>query len=352
VVAGGAVKDDGRMADETDHLETEYVFIDTEAYVREKFDWGSKSFGRIEELAKKQQIRVLTTSITKREVRKKISEALTHARSALKKHEVIIHQLGISTDIAGDAADERLMTSFEQFLEKAKATEVPLNDNLEKLFDDYFQRRQPFGDGKKSEFPDAAVVDALKYFASQKGKKIYLVSGDPDLKNCCIEGSTLIHVQSLNEIISRATVTRKLHDDLLNFAAKDFFLKNAVRTQLKKAPVNVYGLARFADHLQVEASVDDVEDINIMTLNVISREPDRTLICEIDFEAYLSVSLTIEVGSRFEEEDSEMVWVFPSVEVTFEFDPDGLQTFFYRSAEIASTIDIDAFELDALRKFR
>ena len=39
------------MTDETDHLETEYVFIDTEAYVREELDWGSKSFGRIEELA-------------------------------------------------------------------------------------------------------------------------------------------------------------------------------------------------------------------------------------------------------------------------------------------------------------
>jgi hypothetical protein len=64
------------MTDDTDHLETEYIFIDTEAYVREKFDWKSKSFARIQELTEGRQIRVLTTSITKREVRKNISEAL------------------------------------------------------------------------------------------------------------------------------------------------------------------------------------------------------------------------------------------------------------------------------------
>jgi hypothetical protein len=93
---------------------------------------------------------------------------------------VIIEQLGISTDNAGDAANERLLISFEEFLKRVKATEVPLNNDLEKLFHDYFERVPPFSDGKKSEFPDAAVVDALKNFASQKGKKIYVVSGDPD----------------------------------------------------------------------------------------------------------------------------------------------------------------------------
>jgi hypothetical protein len=98
--------------------------------------------------------------------------------------------------------------------------------------------------------------------------------------------------------------------------------------------------------------VDDVEDFKITALNVISRESDRTLICEIDFEVSLWLSLTIEVGSRFEEDDTEMVWVFPSAEVTFEFDPDGHENFSYVSADVTSTIEIDATELYALRKFR
>src|SRR4051794_2083430 len=118
------------MSDEIDYLETEYVFVDTEAYVREKFDWTSKPLSRIEELAKKRQIQVLTTSITKREVKSKITEALEHARSALKRHEIIIEQLGIPTKNAGADADELLLNRFDEFLNKVQATEVPLTNNL------------------------------------------------------------------------------------------------------------------------------------------------------------------------------------------------------------------------------
>lgn len=339
------------MPDETDHLETEYVFIDTEAYVREKFDWQSRSFARIKELAESNQMRVLITSVTKREVRNKIGEALTHARSALKKYEVVIDQLDISTENAGVSADERLLSLFDEFLGAVRATEVPLNHNLEKLFDDYFHRRPPFSDGKKAEFPDAAVVAALRAFASEKRKKIYLVSGDPDLKNCCIEGGELIHAPTLNDIISRATVTRQLHDDLLNFATNDFWLKDDVRSQLKETAVYVYGLARFAGQIDVEASVDEVDDLKVTALKVISRV-SGTMTCEVDFEASLSLSLRIEVGGRFEDEDSEAVWTFPSAEVTFEYDPDASEVFRYLSAELTSVVELDALELDVLRHYR
>jgi hypothetical protein len=339
------------MADETDYLETEYVFVDTEAYVRERFDWRSKSFSRIEDLVQKRQIQVLTTSITKREVRNKINEALGHARSALKKHDVIIEQLGIPTTNAGDSADERLLNQFDEFLKKVRATEIPLGNNLEKLFSDYFQRLPPFSDGKKSEFPDAAVVDALRTFASLKKKKIYVVSGDPDLKSCCVEGSNLIHAASLYEIISRATVTRTLHDDLLTFASNDFWLKDDIRTELRKARVHLYGLGRFADNIEVYASIDDVDDFRITALNVISREPDRTLICEMEFEVALSLSLSIAAG-RFEDSDSDMAWVFESAEVSFAFDPDASEKFSYLSVTVPDSVDVDAAELDALRRFR
>jgi PIN domain len=339
------------MTDEIDYLESEFVFVDTEAYVRERFDWASKSFSRIEDLAKKRQIKVLTTSITKREVRNKISEALGHTRSALKKHEVIIEQLEISTTNADGGADERLLNQFDEFLKNVRATEVPLTNNLEKLFSDYFQRLPPFSDGKKSEFPDAAVVDALRAFASLKKKKIYVVSGDPDLKGCCTKESNLIHAPSLNEIISRATVTRQFHEDLLGFATNDFGLKDDIRTQLRAARVSFYGLGRFEAEIEVEGSIDGVDDFKITALNVISREPDRTLFCEIEFEVSLSLSLQFAAG-RYEDTDTEEAWVFLSAEATFEFDPDAPEEFTYLSVVAPDSVEVDATELHALRKFR
>ena len=184
-----------------------------------------------------------------------------------------------------DDANGLLLSQFDEFLKKVRgAAEVPLTNNLEKLFSDYFQRLPPFSDGNKiREFPDAAVVEALRAFASLKKKKVYLVSGDPDMKKCCVEGSDLIHAPSLNEIVSRATVTRQFHDDLLEFATGNSWLKDDIRTQLKDVHVHFGGLGRFADNLEVEASVDDVDDFKITALNVISREPDRKLVCEIEF---------------------------------------------------------------------
>jgi hypothetical protein len=339
------------MTDEADHLETEYVFIDAQAYVREKLDWKSKSFRRIEELAENNQLRVLTTSITKREVRKKISEALTHARAAFEKYDVISKQLGISTDAAGGGANERLLTLFEEFLNRIKAVEIPLSNNLEKLFDDYFKRAPPFSDGKKSEFPDAAVVDALRTFAKTNFKTIYVVSGDSDLKNCCVEGSNLIHAPSLNEIISRATVTKKLHDDLLNFAANDLFLKQEVRRQVEDASVYVSELERFADQLEVQAYVNKVEDVKVTSLNVFSREANRTFVCEVEFEANGAVQLVIEAEGYHDDDNSQWVWIYPSAEVTFEYDPDA-NAFSCVSVQLLQVIDIDGSQLDALRKFR
>jgi hypothetical protein len=305
------------MTDDTDHLETEYIFIDTEAYVREKFDWKSKSFTRIQELTEGRQIRVLTTSITKREVRKNISETLAHAQSALKKYEVVIEQLGISTDNGGNGANERLLKLFDEFMARIKAEEITLTNNLEKLFDDYFQRVPPFSEAKKSEFPDAAVIDALRTFAKEKRQKIYVVSNDPDLKNCCAEGSNLIHVSSLNEIISRATVTRQFHDDLLNFAANEFSLKWDICEQLKAERVHVYGLSRFSFDLEVDATVDVADDFKVTNLNVISREANRTFVCEIEFEVSLWLALRIDVAGDYDDYDNESAWTYLYAEATF-----------------------------------
>ena len=98
------------------------------------------------------------------------------------------------------------------------------------------------------------------------------------------------------------------------------FVAIHIRAQLRKARVHFYGLGRFEGNIEIEASIDDVDDFKITALNVISREPDRTLICEMEFEVSLSLSLNIAAG-RFEDSDSDMAWVFDSAEVSFAFDP-------------------------------
>ena len=145
------------MADDNNsaQLETDVIFIDTEIFVREKFDWNSSSFTRLKELVKEKHLRVLTTSITKMEVMRKQREALDNAAKSVKKHEVILGQLGVSTATgalnAPNAASE-LESQFETFLTDIKAREVSLHADLDSLFKNISPRRRHSVRGRNPNF--------------------------------------------------------------------------------------------------------------------------------------------------------------------------------------------------------
>src|SRR4051812_31316961 len=76
------------------HLETRYVFLDTQAVRQEKLDWTGKRLGRLRELGKVGQVIILTTSITKREISHQIIELLEEARKAVSKSHAVLGQIG------------------------------------------------------------------------------------------------------------------------------------------------------------------------------------------------------------------------------------------------------------------
>ncbi len=350
------------MTDGSAHLETEYIFIDAQIFVREKLDWGSKSLSRIKELVKSGQLRVLTTSITKKEVCNKIAEALDHAQSALKKHEVILGQVGVSgTPAFDDGATPKLQSQFEELLRLLKAKELPLKADLDNLFDDYFDKKPPFSSKKKSEFPDAVVIASLRDFASTTGNKIYVVSGDGDLKDCCKDDGKLIHADSLGEVISKATVTEKLHDRLLSFLANSEYLKTNLIDRLRGREIRVTGLHRLSDQIEVAAEIADATDVNVHHLNVLSENADQTFVCEIEFEAYLWIDLEIEEGTtstggafeaRASHSESDTITKYFSAEVVVRFDPANPEDSEFESIYCDPEIEIEGLELDAIRWYR
>ena len=272
-----------------------------------------------------------------------------------------LDQLGVSTSQAS-GAEAKVQSLFEDFLREVNANDVPLNANLDGLIDDYFTQRPPFSAKKKSEFPDAIVVASLREFSSKVKEKIYVISGDPDLKECCIEGGSLIHAESLGDVISKATVTQSLHDSLLQFLTNSDHLKNELSSSLKHRAVRVTGLNRFSDHLEVEASVSDVSDLNVHHLSVISQNEHETFNCEIDFEANLWIDFEIDVGisstgADFRPIDSVIETEginqpFLSAEVTVEFYPANPEKSEIVAVYCDPDIEIPGTEIDALRPFR
>lgn len=355
----------------SDQLETNQVFIDTQAYHRERYDWQSKSCSRLKELGKSGQLQVLTTSVTRSEVRSKIRESLVNARSAMQRHDVVLGQLEKSsaiTALEAETADTKLQALFDEYMRDVRAVEVPLSKNVEKIFDDYFHERPPFSAKKKSEFPDAFVVSSLQERAQKLGSKIYIVSGDSDLRACCSHAPELLIVDGLSEIISRATVTKAVHDGLLSFLKDSSELEAELTQCLKSAEIVLRGASRTYSRSYVRfhvmsSGVQAIDEINVAHLHVISRRGNQ-FSCLLDFEAFADVWL--EIGKEIKlwdgEEEHESFEEFSTMlqhpgmytaELEVQFDLNSPEKASLGSVSCGTEMIIDPNEIDELeRQFR
>jgi hypothetical protein len=180
-------------------LETPYVFIDTQVFVASGFDYDSGRLAHARKLANQGRIRLLSTDVTHKEIVSNIKEALEAATGSVQKfrqkHRVLATSQAPSFDAIFKAYDEAAigahladrLTDFE----RATATTI-LNvgsASTDEVFNKYFERRPPFSEKKKSEFPDAFVLQTLEEWCRREGAKIYVISDDPDLQ-AAIEGHT------------------------------------------------------------------------------------------------------------------------------------------------------------------
>lgn len=347
-------------------LETDQVFIDTQAWVKERLNWRSKSCSRLRELVRSRQVQVLTTSVTRSEVRSQIQKSLEHARDAMRKYDVVLGQLqneNAARALEGPEVAAKLQGLFDAFMKDLGVIEVPLSKDVDKIFDDYFHERPPFSAKKKSEFPDAFVVSSLQERARKTGKNIYVVSGDGDLKACCAHASELMIVESIAEIISKATVTKTIHDELLSFLRSSEALQEKLTELLMQAPITVRGGSRsYVNINMVAGGVASVDEIHLSNLNVITRK-GTTFFCDVEVQAALGLWFEIEVETRewAGEEEQEFSDEFTAgathygvfnAEIEVQFDSRNPAAAAFDNLICSAEIEVDASEIDELRRYQ
>ena len=312
------------------HLQTKYVFIDTEAFRRAQYDWKGKALSRLVQFVNEGHLRLLITDITRREVISQLQEWLTEAATAVKKHEILLDQLehgNVVATLSDSGAFAKLEDAFGEFLKACRTIDVPHDTAMDEIFSDYFARRPPFSNKKKAEFPDAVVIASLKAWCGKRNAKAYVVSGDPDLKACCSNSGPLLYAATIGEIISQATVSKELHDALQETLFQSETLSEVLAEQVRELPVE-RGDMRLR---QLTGIVNSVDDINVHSVNVLERE-GMTFTCEIEFEAGVGLRLEVEQEERFgyEPEAYEPPRVYSversiyrgfSAEVVMTFDP-------------------------------
>ena len=280
------------------HLRTKFVFVDTQALRKARCDWAGQTFSKLAEFAARGQLSLLVTEVTIGEVKSQLAELLDEAHKAMTKHSGIIEQLGASgaLDRLRDSktALSTLEQAFDNFLQRTNAVTVPLVADIKEVLADYFGRRAPFSTKKKAEFPDAISIATIRQWCKQHGSTAYVVSDDPDLKACCSDDGPLFHVESIVEIISRATVSHELREALKRGLAESEDFHSALADAIKTSDVEWTRSSNI-----VRARITDVLETHLISLDVFEQH-EQTFTCQAEIETYLELDIDVEIEHHYD----------------------------------------------------
>ena len=182
-------------------LASKTVFIDTCIFRNLNFRLDNEIFSRFRQLCQDGELEFVTTEITQKEIKRRMHEYASEAFISLQKFRDRTHLLprlhsqwgksykGLSVEVL----EQNLNIALRNWFSRTRAKTLPIPSNAtKKVFDKYFKQEKPFSEGKKSEFPDAFVVQALINLK----KRIYVISADGDFEGTSEE---IIQLRSLGE---------------------------------------------------------------------------------------------------------------------------------------------------------
>jgi hypothetical protein len=213
-------------------METQHVFVDTEAFVRANFQYASGPLHRLAALAKKKRITLHLTEITIQEVMAKIAENLVEIRRAAKAFRKTGRILRNSThpfsktvfqEFEKETIEAELVDQFNHYLQESHTNVISIaNSDVNTIFRRYFGGEPPFGEGKKKhEFPDAFVLASLEKWCKKNDQKMHVVSGDSDMQSACKLSENLISLGKIEALLELVTIEDQVMPELAQKMLKE-----------------------------------------------------------------------------------------------------------------------------------
>ncbi len=277
-------------------LETRKVFIDTEYFVKAGLHFDNPALKSFRKYCESSDLSHISTSVVDKEVQSKIQLSVKEALSSLKNFKR-------KARILSELDDDQIKALFAEIPEKdiyKKSNDVfhefklgcktELVDasrvNAEDILSLYFDKKPPFGEGKKkAEFPDALSLFSLKSIL-EINEKIYVISGDGDLKSFCDTDPQLILLESLDKLLDLYSQhTNKLTDQVKQyFKNNEDQIKEKVKEYLEDC--DVYNSSTWED-----AEVDDdtlsvinLGDVVPSVIFISDEESQITFDIDVEFE--------------------------------------------------------------------
>ncbi|MDW7547483.1 PIN domain-containing protein [Pseudoalteromonas peptidolytica] len=308
-------------------METKNIFVDTQVFVQQGLKFENQQLRRLYELGKDERIRIFISEVVKQEVAgkfaNKVHKALQSKKSMMKELEVLEELLPPELTSALEKCDESSLievslSKWNAFIEGANV-QVISPDNIcnSELLSLYFSGSFPFSDGKKkSEFPDAISLLSLKSQVEDIGEKIYVISGDKDLKGFCDKQDEFIYINHLAEFFD----IYNRSEERLSEVVHRLLERN--EAWLLEALGDAFINCDFIYENDYEADVEnpvlkyiDIVETNIITVD--SRRAEISILAEVGMQA--DICGPDYDNAMWDSEEKEYI-VFDSYKVTREFD--------------------------------
>ncbi len=269
---------------------TSLVFLDTECFVREKWRFDNVKLSTVSELACAGSLRVLTTSVTVREIQGGLADKTIEALRCLRNFRSLAAPFTQLEDNAlapfferpdKEAVVDEARRIVVQYFENCSAHDVPIDTvSASEVCDRYFRQEAPFGPGKKSwEFRDAFALLALEKYASDKQFPIYVVSRDKDLRSYCEKSDRLFHLTGVDVLLDLFHKDKVLTERLNSFIELHRnLLLEAIRNAFEQL-----GFVTFDDADIDDVSVNGVEIEEISVVKGHAEVPTVAFTVWVDF---------------------------------------------------------------------
>lgn len=269
------------------------VLVDTSAFVELNSDFiGLRSrlipsfFAAIHE----KRMALLTHPILEHEIEKHIEDS-----SIYKDFQKLVTQTEKCRDVLvlADCMNQDLLNKIKKFDVKAKTFQV-YQDNYaravrlgypkpEMIFNQYFNTQPPFAatGKKKSEFPDAFIIEATKqYIENHPDDTLMVVSKDDDWKQAFCDVENVFFSDSISNAITiinsiESVLSEELIEQIFNAASEEI-----AQEILSVAQWECYDFPEY--EFEDDFEVDHIEVLNVSDLFVPLRITRSSLLIKVD----------------------------------------------------------------------
>lgn len=306
----------------TAELQSRLIFIDTSAFEQKNFQFDAHKLEQLCNLLSENKLHLLTTDITINEVKKHLKNKSKESVSLvkrIKKEAMFLRNTptlscyGIFSDVNEDEIYEMVSNAFDTFLELSGAEVVPINTvDISVVFDNYFNERPPFsGPNKKSEFPDAFVLEAVRMVSQQRGHKLYVISCDGDMAAYAQQYDDVLHLNSVDELIDLVIRNEDELKQPVAFADKIFsHLERSLIGEIRNKLLEMEFYPE-SDHM-----FDiDVDNIEVDYISIIDKRILEVSSTHAQYEVNLGIKVTAYYSvvnydeSPWDSEDKEYIYL-------------------------------------------